>query len=128
MVTPLQVHTEQRAVTAITRGGYDGMAFFGTGGTDAQMEVEPGAPKYRISCGPSNAAPNMQAEGFDESGDSKRQDDLILSLRSELEEKTAMLEEIAHSSSRPNNCKYCDNIYTLLESRLAKIKELESTF
>jgi hypothetical protein len=32
-------------------GKYSGMAYFGTGGSPAQMEAAPAAPKYRISCG-----------------------------------------------------------------------------
>ena len=32
-------------------GKYIGMAYFGTGGTEAAMGAAPAAPKYRISCG-----------------------------------------------------------------------------
>ena len=31
-------------------GKYNGKAYFGTGGSPAQMEAAPAAPKYRISC------------------------------------------------------------------------------
>ena len=41
-------------------GKYIGMAYFGTGGSPAQMAAAPAAPKYRISCGP-NAAPAAAA-------------------------------------------------------------------
>ena len=39
------------------------MAYFGTGGSPAQMAAAPAAPKYRISCGP-NAAPAEAAAAF----------------------------------------------------------------
>ena len=38
-------------------GKYQGMAYFGTGGSPAQMEAAPAAPKYRISCGGGGPAP-----------------------------------------------------------------------
>jgi hypothetical protein len=46
-------------------GKYQGMAYFGTGGSPAQMEAAPAAPKYRILCGskksvaPTKAIPTM---------------------------------------------------------------------
>jgi hypothetical protein len=44
-------------------GKYSGMAYFGTGGSPAQMEAAPAAPKYRISCGagPMTGGGNMVA-------------------------------------------------------------------
>ena len=38
-------------------GKYQGMAYFGTGGTESEMAAVPAPPKYRIPCAPS--APNM---------------------------------------------------------------------
>jgi hypothetical protein len=42
-------------------GKYQGMAYFGTGGSPAQMEAAPAAPKYRISCGSKKSAAPMNA-------------------------------------------------------------------
>ena len=38
-------------------GKYQGMAYFGTGGTESEMAAVPAPPKYRIPCAPSS--PNM---------------------------------------------------------------------